>query len=112
MSEQKKIITDTEYIGYTEEYDIQDDSIALSVIVNADSEAINSQIRKAEVNLNPNRFVNNVAVNEGDLYAIIRGRLDNHFDLELNDNGELIIHGKDAENFSLDDEGNLIYTEK
>lgn len=55
------------------------------------------------------KLVNNNAMKEGELTMVMKNTLKN-IDFEIDDDGNLIIHAPDAENYSLDDNGNLIYT--
>lgn len=104
-----KVQIDTIYVGDLSDYDIQDDSISLSLKM--DVVVDNSRIAKVDVNSDTNKVVNNVPVNEGDLYALVRADSPKYFNMEINKNGELIIHGENADNYSIDDNGCLIYTE-
>jgi hypothetical protein len=52
---------------------------------------------------------NNVPVLEGELLLYLKNTLKN-IDFEINENGELIINAPDADNYSIDANGYLIYT--
>src|SRR5579872_1863688 len=53
------------------------------------------------------KFVNNNTGIEGELIMKLKNTLAD-VDWEIDDDGNLIIHAEDANNYSLDDEGNLI----
>lgn len=55
------------------------------------------------------KITDNTPGDEGDLLMIMRNTL-KLIDFEIDENGDLIVHAPDANNYSLDDEGNLIYT--
>lgn len=55
------------------------------------------------------KITNNTTGDEGDLLMIMKHTLKS-IDFEIDENGDLIVHAPDANNYSLDGEGNLIYT--
>ena len=105
----KEVIFDTIYIGDYSCYDADDDTIQLTVEVLPQSQT--SPIVRSICNEDSKKTVNNVIVEQSELCIVSRNRLENYIDFEINENGELIIHGKDAQKYSINENGELIYTE-
>jgi hypothetical protein len=55
------------------------------------------------------KIINNNPADEGDLVFLLKNSLKS-INFELDGNGNLIVDAPDANNYSIDDEGNLIYT--
>lgn len=63
-----------------------------------------------KLNMTLNKFnVNSREVKPGELCIVLKNGLKD-IDFEINNDGDIIIHAEDAENYSLNSEGNLIYT--
>lgn len=56
-----------------------------------------------------NQFSNNKKIIPGELCLTMKNHLKD-IDFEVDFEGNLIVHAEDADNYSLDSEGNLIYT--
>lgn len=61
------------------------------------------------LNLTGKRLTNNTGQLEGELMMIMKNTLYN-IDFEIDDEGNLIVHAPDAENYSINSGGFLIYT--
>lgn len=57
-----------------------------------------------------NSYYNNKLIQPGELVLGINNNIEAFIDAEINDEGELIISGPDAHNYSIDIDGNLIYS--
>lgn len=101
MTEQKQILFDTVYKTVT----------GTQVVgVKLTAEALHPNTLPVQLNLTLTAFnVNNIPVASGELCMVMKNNL-RDIDYEINNNGELIVNAPDAENYSLDSEGNLIYT--
>lgn len=101
MIEEKEIEFDTVFTAHPI-------SNVLSIVLTPAS--FNPNTLQANLNNSGLRqILNNVVVQQADLAMVIKnGFKDLSFD--INDDGELVINGPDADNYSLDADGNLIYT--
>lgn len=110
MPEQKDVKFDTIVTGDFTCYDADSDSIKLKVEVIPESTT--SQTVRSICNINSsNKTINNVMVEENELCIVMRNQLKDYVDFEINDIGELIVHGKNANKYSINEDGELIYTE-
>jgi len=55
-------------------------------------------------------YYNNKSIKMGELVVGINNNIQSFIDLSINDKGELIVSGPDAHNYSIDGNGNLIYS--
>lgn len=111
MPQQKEVKFDTIYIGNLDGYDIDKDNIPISVEVIPESSTAETVRSILNVNSTP-KSINNNIVDDGELCIVMKNQLESFVDFEINDNGELIVHGKNANNYSINDDGELIYTER
>lgn len=108
----KEVNFDTIYTGDYKCHSEDDDTVTLSVEMIPES--LTSPIVKSICNLDYDantKSVNNIIVEEGEVCIVSRNKLNRYIDFEINDAGELIIHGKDADKYSISEDGELIYTE-
>lgn len=103
MPEQKNIKFDTIYGKL-------DNNLVNSLFVSLKPEI--SAPNTVLANLNKNPFVQNINNKEvltGELCIVTKNNQDTNLDFEINDKGELIVHGDNAKNYSIDENGDLIY---
>lgn len=111
MAEVKQVKFDTIYIGNLAQYDINQDNIGLTVEIIPESSTGETVRAISNVNSTP-KTINNIFTDDGELCIVMRDQLESYIDFEINDNGELIVHGKNANNYSINEEGELIYTNR
>lgn len=54
-------------------------------------------------------FINNKDITPGNLSIIMKNKL-NDMDFHIDKNGHLVVNSEDCENYTLDNQGHLIYT--
>lgn len=111
MSQQKDVKFDTIYIGDYGDYNVNEDNIPINIEIIPESTS-SGVVRSMFIMNDTNKVVNNVDVQEGELCILMKNISNEYIDFEINDKGELIVHGNKANNYSIDDDGNLIYTER
>jgi hypothetical protein len=110
MSEQKNVKFDTIYIGNSDERGVNGE---VPLILENIPESETSGIVRSIVNINSNnKVINNKSVLEGELCLLSKNNNKNYIDFEINDNGELIIHGDKANNYHMNEDGELIYKDR
>jgi len=81
-----------------------------NLVITVQPQSITPNTLEAELILDSGKeIINNVTVLEGELSMILKNTL-RDIDFEIDDDGNLIVHGLDANNYSIDAEGFLIYT--
>ena len=102
MIQEQNVNTDTDYSTPA-----SDDS---TLIVKIQAASIMPNTLTGVWNKNTNQYhQNNVKVLPGELCMLEKNALKS-ISYEINDAGELIVNAPDADNYSLDSDGNLIYT--
>lgn len=110
MSEEKNVEFDTIVTGDFTCYDADTDNITLKISLLPKSTT--TQTVKSLYNVNStNKTINNVMLLENELCIVNREVIKDFVDFEINNKGELIVHGKNANKYSINDNGELIYTE-
>lgn len=56
------------------------------------------------------QHMNNVKVLTGQLCMVTKNNQESNIDFEINDKGELIVHGNESKNYHINEDGDLIYT--
>jgi len=102
MPEEKFIKFDTVYVQ-------RDDTNEINVVEtpeNANPDTISAKLSI----ITPIQHVNNVEVLTGQLCMVTKNNQVSNIGWDINDKGELIVHGENAKNYSINDDGDLIYT--
>ncbi len=100
MSEVKVVIFDTRYKAVGGSF---------SIFLQREIEYEN--VLEVDLNLSTSvDAVNNKQIIPGNLSMISKNQLSSGIDLYIDKNGHLIVSGEDANNYSLNEEGHLIYT--
>lgn len=74
-------------------------------------EAINPDTIAARLSIITDiQHMNNVEVLTGQLCMLTKNNQGSNIDFEINDKGELIVHGNESKNYSINEDGDLIYT--
>lgn len=102
MVEEKNIVADTTYKTTT----VNDGAVAIIT----QAAALNPNTIEVNINFKLTKYhANNIAIQPGELLFVLKNALKD-VGFEINDAGELIVNAPDADNYSIDANGNLIYS--
>lgn len=85
--------------------------VAKSVQITIQPEINTPDCIESFINNTPdNKHYNNVPIQTGELCVFMKNQQSSNIDFDINSKGELIVNGENAKNYSMSDEGELIYT--
>lgn len=110
MGQEKDVKFDTIVTGDFNCYNVDIDSIELKVEIIPESST--APVVRSICNVNStNKTINNVEVLENELCIVMKNQMSEFVDFDINNKGELIVHGKKANQYSINQDGELIYEE-
>ena len=110
MAEEKNVKFDTIVTGDFTCYDADQDTITVKVEIIPESSTCQTVRSICNVN-SSKKTINNQLVEENELCIVTREQINDYVDFEINHLGELIVHGKNANKYSINEDGELIYQE-